>query len=92
MGRGGWSGERPGREFDHWTPSSIEVKNEWITTSSALPICLIGVDRHNFTFFIFLTNFRSVEPKTTETWVAMHVSVFVAKTIALRHCRQFFSL
>jgi hypothetical protein len=40
--------KRAGRETDHSPTSSSEVKNEWSYTS-ALPICLHGVDRHNCT-------------------------------------------
>jgi hypothetical protein len=34
--------KRPGREADHSSPSSAEVKNAWSYTSTA-PICLHGV-------------------------------------------------
>ena len=36
---------------DHSTPSIADNKNEWIYNSTP-PICLHGVDRGNFTFFI----------------------------------------
>jgi hypothetical protein len=42
---------RPGRGADHSTPSSAKIKNEWRYTSTP-PICLHGVDRNNFTFFL----------------------------------------
>jgi hypothetical protein len=38
-------------EYDISIPSSADVKNEWSYTSTP-PICLLGVDRDNFTFFI----------------------------------------
>jgi hypothetical protein len=46
--------KRPGREFDHSPPSSVEVKNEWSYTSTP-PICLIYVDRDSFTVALFFT-------------------------------------
>ena len=46
-------GKQPGREINHSPASSIEFKNEWSCTSTAVPICLHGVDRHNFTFLFF---------------------------------------
>jgi hypothetical protein len=33
-----------GRELNHSTPCSAEVKNEWICTSAS-PIRILGVDR-----------------------------------------------
>jgi hypothetical protein len=41
--------KRLGRDTDHSPPSSVEVKNEWSSTSVPL-ICLPGMDRNNFTF------------------------------------------
>ena len=43
--------KRPGREANHQSSSSAEVKNEWSYTS-APPLLLNVVDRKNFTFFI----------------------------------------
>jgi hypothetical protein len=42
--------KRPGRETDHSPTSSAEVKNEFNYTS-APPLSLHGVDRHNCTLF-----------------------------------------
>jgi hypothetical protein len=41
-----------GNEADDSLPSSAEVKYEWSYTSTP-PICVLSVDRENFTFFIF---------------------------------------
>jgi len=30
--------KRPGREGDHFSPSSVEIKHEWSYTSATLPI------------------------------------------------------
>ena len=46
--------KRPGRDVNHLPPSTAEVKNEWSYTS-APPICLHGVDEHNF-ILAFLFN------------------------------------
>jgi hypothetical protein len=40
-----------GNEVDHWPPSRAEIKNEHSYTS-APPICLLGVDRVKFNFFV----------------------------------------
>jgi hypothetical protein len=45
--------KKPNHEVDHSPPSSAEVKNEWIHTSTH-PICLYRMDRHNFTFYNIL--------------------------------------
>jgi hypothetical protein len=45
--------KRPGREVNHSLPSSAEVKNEWNYTS-APHTCLLGVDRENFTSYLYL--------------------------------------
>ena len=42
---------RPGREADHSLPSSAKVTNEWSYTS-APPVYLHSLDRHNSTFLI----------------------------------------
>jgi hypothetical protein len=42
-------GKASGREVNHSSPSSAEVKNKWIYTSSH-SVYLHGVDRENFTF------------------------------------------
>jgi hypothetical protein len=42
-----------GHENNHSPPSSAKVKNEW-SNSSALPVCLHGMDRVNLTFFLNL--------------------------------------
>jgi hypothetical protein len=49
-----------GCEVDHTTPSSAEVRNEWIYIC-APPICFHSVARDNFTFSVFIDvfNFRS---------------------------------
>ena len=39
----------PGCEDHHSPPCSVEVKNEWICTSTS-PVCLHGMQRDNFTF------------------------------------------
>jgi hypothetical protein len=46
--------KRPEREADHWPPSSAE--DEWGYTSTLL-ICLHGVGRDNFAFFLPLSFF-----------------------------------
>jgi len=38
----------PGCEDHHSPPCSVEVKNEWICTSTS-PVCLHGMQRDNFT-------------------------------------------
>jgi len=38
----------PGSEDRHSPPCSVEVKNEWICTSTS-PVCLHGMQRDNFT-------------------------------------------
>jgi len=44
-----------GRDIDHSPSSSAEVKNEWSYTSTS-PICLHGMDRENFNFYLkFIT-------------------------------------
>ena len=43
----------PGCEVNHSPPFSAKCKNEWSCTS-ALPLCLHGMDRENFTFYFFL--------------------------------------
>jgi hypothetical protein len=48
---------RPGREVDHSSSSTAEVKNEWSYTS-APPISPNGVRRDNFTLYLSL----NVEP------------------------------
>jgi hypothetical protein len=40
-----------GREFDHSSPSSVEIKNEW-SSSSTPPTC---VDKDKVTFTLLLT-------------------------------------
>jgi hypothetical protein len=49
--------KRPGRESDHSTPSSAEVKNAWSCTSTPQYVftawCLVK-HRDNFTFYIYL--------------------------------------
>jgi hypothetical protein len=35
--------KRPGREADHSTPSSAEVKNVWSCTFTHSPMCLHGM-------------------------------------------------
>jgi len=40
-------------ETNHSPPSSVKVKNEWNYTTTP-PICLHGVQRHNFSFFSFM--------------------------------------
>jgi hypothetical protein len=39
--------KRPGSEADHLPPTTVEVKNEWSSTSTP-PVCLLGVYRHKF--------------------------------------------
>jgi len=41
--------KRPERKVNHSPPSTIEVKNEWSSTSS-LPISIHVVERENFKF------------------------------------------
>ena len=43
--------KRPGREADHIPLSSAEVKNEWSYASTA-SLCLRGVQKDNFIFFL----------------------------------------
>lgn len=45
--------KQPGHEGDHSPPFGAEVKNEYSYTST-LAICLHGVDRDNFTFYLYL--------------------------------------
>ena len=40
---------RPGREFNHSSISSDDLKNEWTCTSTS-PTCLHVVDKENFKF------------------------------------------
>jgi len=47
--------ERPGCEFDHSLPSSIDVKNEW-RYMPVPPICMCGVEGEIFAFFTFTGN------------------------------------
>ena len=42
-----------GLEFDHSSPSSAKVKNEYSYTS-APPVCLYWVDRNSFTFTFYI--------------------------------------
>jgi hypothetical protein len=44
---------RLGREANSSRPSCAEIKNEWSCTS-ALIICILGVDRYKFTFTVNL--------------------------------------
>ena len=46
---------RPERDADHSPQSSARIKNMWSYTSTP-PICLYGVDRKNFTFFLTYIN------------------------------------
>jgi hypothetical protein len=56
--------KQPGRDADYSSPNS-EVKNEWRHTY-AVPICLHGVARKNFTFtFISYTARNMVKVKQT---------------------------
>jgi hypothetical protein len=43
--------KRPRREFDHWSPSSPRVKNEWYYTSTS-HLCLHCVDRKNWPYLL----------------------------------------
>jgi len=45
--------KQQGREVYHLRPSGAKVKNEWSYTSTP-PICLHGVDRDDFTFYLYL--------------------------------------
>jgi hypothetical protein len=55
--------ERPGRETNHSSPSSAEVKNAWSYTSTLQYVfmewCLVK-HRHNFTFYPLLTPWNRV--------------------------------
>jgi hypothetical protein len=44
--------KRPGREADHWTPSSAEVKNAWGYTFTPQYVFMMYLVKHrdNFTF------------------------------------------
>jgi hypothetical protein len=61
---GGWWGQLllvvkwPGHEVNYSPTSSARVKNEWSYTS-ALPVCLLGVNRENYVFVPFLTQVSS---------------------------------
>ena len=44
-------------EFDHLPPPSVEVKNEW-SCASAPAICLHGIHRTTFPFFVFTFDFN----------------------------------
>ena len=46
--------KRPGREVNHSPPSSVEVNNEWSSTSTT-PVCLHGIGREHFTFYVACT-------------------------------------
>jgi len=53
--RGSFRGARlPWHEVNRSPPSGAEIKNEW-SYNSTPPICLLGVDRENFTFIFRLT-------------------------------------
>jgi hypothetical protein len=41
--------KQPGREVNHSSPSSADVKHMWSYTATP-PICLLGADREVFTF------------------------------------------
>jgi hypothetical protein len=41
--------KRPGRDVDYLSPSSAEVKNEWIFNSFS-PVCLHCAERYKFTY------------------------------------------
>ena len=43
----------PECEVNHSLPFSAKVKDEWSCTS-ALPLCLHGMDRENFSFYFFI--------------------------------------
>jgi hypothetical protein len=45
--------KRPGRDLHQYLPSSAEDKNEWSYTFIP-PVCLLWIDRDNFTFTLFL--------------------------------------
>jgi len=43
--------KRPGRDVDHSSSWNADAKNEWSLTLVS-PVCLHGMDRDNFTFFM----------------------------------------
>jgi hypothetical protein len=53
--------KRPGRQVYHSPPASTEVKDEWSCTS-AVPVCLHGVDRYSFTFFLIFLSLSFLSP------------------------------
>jgi hypothetical protein len=55
VGTGGFSPgiKRPGREADHWPPSSAEVKKLYLHSPVCLPSACRIKHRNNFTFTMF---------------------------------------
>jgi hypothetical protein len=55
----------PGREVNHSSLPSADVKNEWSFTSTP-PTCLLGVDRENFKFLVTDSPRRNVRGENWE--------------------------
>jgi hypothetical protein len=64
---------RTRRHVDHLPPSKTKVKNEWSYTSTP-PICLQGVDRDNFIFFLPSVNSYSHSFSTSNVCTSCMIS------------------
>jgi len=97
--------KQPRSEANHSPLSSDQVKNKWSYTSTPL-ICLLGVDRKNFTLTLYLYikyncykmcchKFRQnilAMPVPNRTHTAQHTGVRTLPTQMARECLHLFSL